>query len=270
MSEQDRRGKGASCDMAAFLLRLGAYFVQGTHRKHCLMTPPVDPDPVQTPAEAQTGNRLQSLPDWNYMLRECDELYRFLPAGGSDKIASHQRKVREAISRLLRANAIVSPQPRALKPVTAHLRRALDEGRQGALAPAVRALDAISPYLSWQWGYEKVPKGLQNSYAYAELAGPSGPIQSDEIILGVVLFAPKCTYPAHAHRGITESYVCLSGAVSENHQGVYVPGSMIFNPPDHLHRITVGVREPALLAYAWIGAKEDLRDQKMVFTRTRK
>jgi dimethylpropiothetin dethiomethylase len=49
-----------------------------------------------------------------------------------------------------------------------------------------------------------------------------------------------------------------------------VPGSMIFNPPDHLHRITVGVREPALLAYAWIGAKEDLRDQKMVFTRTRK
>jgi dimethylpropiothetin dethiomethylase len=58
--------------------------------------------------------------------------------------------------------------------------------------------------------------------------------------------------------------------VSENHQGVYVPGSMIFNPPDHLHRITVGLREPALLAYAWIGAAEDLHSQKMVFTRSRK
>ena len=115
-----------------------------------------------------------------------------------------------------------------------------------------------------------MPKGLTNSYAYAELAGQNGPVISDDIILGVVLFAPGCTYPAHAHKGITESYVCLSGAVSENHQGVYVPGSMIFNPPDHLHRITVGDREPALLAYAWMGDKADLHEQKMVFTRTRK
>ncbi|WP_299879898.1 dimethylsulfonioproprionate lyase family protein [uncultured Sulfitobacter sp.] len=213
---------------------------------------------------------LRSLPNWRYMLQECDELYRYLPAGGSDRIRGHQRKVREAISRLLKRNGEVRLQPRAEKPVTAHLRRALDEGRQGVLAPAVRALDAVAPCLSWQYGYEKVPKGLQNTFAYAEIAGTNGPILSDEIILGVVLFAPGCTYPAHAHKGITESYVCMSGAVSENHQGVYVPGSMIFNPPDHLHRITVGDREPALLVYAWIGDKADLHNQKMVFTRSRK
>lgn len=219
------------------------------------------------PAVVET---LRSLPNWRYMLQECDELYRYLPAGGSDRIRGHQRKVREAISRLLKRNGEVRLQPRAEKPVTAHLRRALDEGRQGVLAPAVRALDAVAPCLSWQYGYEKVPKGLQNTFAYAEIAGTNGPILSDEIILGVVLFAPGCTYPAHAHKGITESYVCMSGAVSENHQGVYVPGSMIFNPPDHLHRITVGDREPALLVYAWIGGKADLHNQKMVFTRSRK
>jgi dimethylpropiothetin dethiomethylase len=213
---------------------------------------------------------LRDVPDWRYLLQEYDELYRYLPAGGSDRIKSHQRKVREAISRLLKKNGQLQPQQRAVKPVTAHLRRALDEGRQGVLAPVVRALDAVNHQLSWQYGYEKVPKGLANSYAYAELAGLSGPVFSEEIILGVVLFAPGCTYPAHAHKGITESYVCLSGAVSENHQGVYVPGSMIFNPPDHLHRITVGDREPALLAYAWIGDKADLHEQKMVFTRVRK
>jgi dimethylpropiothetin dethiomethylase len=213
---------------------------------------------------------LRDVPDWRYLLQEYDELYRYLPAGGSDRIKSHQRKVREAISRLLKKNGQLQPQQRGVKPVTAHLRRALDEGRQGVLAPVVRALDAVNDQLSWQYGYEKVPKGLANSYAYAELAGLSGPVFNEEIILGVVLFAPGCTYPAHAHKGITESYVCLSGAVSENHQGVYVPGSMIFNPPDHLHRITVGDREPALLAYAWIGDKADLHEQKMVFTRARK
>ncbi|KIN61674.1 Dimethylsulfoniopropionate (DSMP) lyase DddL [Sulfitobacter noctilucae] len=227
------------------------------------------PSPLHASADA-AAQTLRDLPNWRYMLQECDELYRYLPAGGSTRIAGHQRKVREAISRLLRQNAEVRLQPAAHKPVTAHLRRALDEGRHGVLAPAVRALDAIAPLLSWQYGYEKVPKGLQNSYAYAEIAGNYGPVISEEIILGVVLFAPGCTYPAHAHQGITESYVCLSGAVSENHQGVYVPGSMIFNPPDHLHRITVGAREPALLAYAWIGDKADLHGQKMVFTRSRK
>ena len=213
--------------------------------------------------------RLSDVPNWRYLLQEIEELYRLIPAGGSDRIAGHQRKVREATARLMKANAVIAPQPPAQKPVCAHLRRALDEGRQGVAAPIVRALDAVQGALSWQYGYEKVPRGLQNSYAYAEIAGPNGPVISDEIILGVVLFAPNCTYPAHAHKGITESYVCLSGAVSENHQGVYVPGSVIFNPPDHLHRITVGKREPALLAYAWIGAKEDLHHQKMVFRRSK-
>ena len=170
---------------------------------------------------AATTQTLRDVPDWRYLLQEYEELYRYLPAGGSDRIRGHQRKVREAIGRLMRKDATVQLQPRAEKPVTAHLRRALDEGRQGVLAPVVRALDAIDTQLSWQYGYEKVPKGLANSYAYAELAGQNGPVLSEDIILGVVLFAPGCTYPAR-------------------------------------------------LAYAWIGDKADLHQQKMVFTRVRK
>lgn len=217
----------------------------------------------------RTDPLLRDLPDWRYLLLEYYELYRYLPSGGSTRIRTHQRAVREAISRLLKANPPIRPQEPATKPVTAHLKRALDEGRGDRMGSMIRALESLIPDLSWQYGYEKVPKGLLGSYAYAEITGPSGPVVTEDIILGVVLFAPGCTYPAHAHQGITESYVCLSGAVSENHQGVYVPGSMIFNPPEHLHRITVGISEPALLAYAWMGNKPDLLSQKMVFTRKR-
>ncbi|MCV3272930.1 dimethylsulfoniopropionate lyase [Roseobacter sinensis] len=217
-----------------------------------------------------TEATLRDLPDWRYLLQEYYELYRFLPSGGSGRIRSHQRNVREAISRVLKANPAIRLQPPAQKRVTAHLKRALDQGRGDRMGKMVRALESVQDNLSWQYGYEKVPKALQGSYAYAEVTGPTGPVVSAEIILGIVLFAPGCTYPAHAHKGITESYICLSGAVSENHQGVYVPGSLIFNPPEHLHRITVGVNEPALLAYAWMGAPADLQDQKMVFTRSRK
>jgi dimethylpropiothetin dethiomethylase len=213
---------------------------------------------------------IKTQPDWRYLLAEFYELYRAIPAGGSEHIRNHQRLARAAITRVIKANAPLAPQPPAQKPVTAHLRRALDQGRSGTMASVIRALDAVAGALSWQYGYEKVPPALAGSYAYAEIAGPKGPIVTSQIILGVVLFAPACTYPAHAHQGITESYVCLSGAVSENHQGVYVPGSMIFNPPDHLHRITVGDRDPALLAYAWLGEPQALSGQRMVFSRMRK
>lgn len=68
-----------------------------------------------------------------------------------------------------------------------------------------------------------MPPGLKRKYAYAELMGPRGPVVSERLILGLVLFGPKCTFPVHSHDGITESYVCLSGVVSENDAGFHLP-----------------------------------------------
>jgi dimethylpropiothetin dethiomethylase len=213
--------------------------------------------------------RIKNHPDWIYLLREFYDLYRLLPAGGSLRIRAHQRRVRTLISKGLKANANLSFRDPTRLPVTAHLRRVLDQGRVERHGSTIRSIEAVMPELAWQFGYDKVPKGLEQRYAYAEIAGPNGPVVLDDLILGLVLFAPGCTYPAHAHDGISESYVCLSGAVSENDQGVYGPGSLIFNPPDHVHRITVSDVEPSLLAYAWEGPRDKLAAQKMRFTRVR-
>lgn len=212
---------------------------------------------------------LNDAPDWRYLLREFYELYRRMPTGGSEKIRAHLRAVREGISRCEKDKPTLRFTAPSELPVIGHLKRALDRGRLDRLEGTVRAIESVQHQLSFQLGYEKVPKGLENRYAYAEFAGPSGPVVTHHVILGVVLFAPGCIYPSHAHKGITESYVCLSGSVSENHQGVYAPGSLIFNPPDQTHRITVSDREPALLAYAWVGLQTALAGQKMVFSRAR-
>lgn len=211
--------------------------------------------------------RLTERPDWRYLLQEFQQLYQRGKAGGSTVIRAHQRAVREAVARLLDGDPELRERPVESKPVTAHFGRALDNGRGGPLASMVRAIAAVEPELSWLYGYEKVPRGLAKKYAYAEFAGTQGPVVSNEVILGLVLFAPGCTYPAHSHDGLTESYYVLSGAVSENDGGVWAPGSLILNPPGRMHRITTGDTEPALLAYAWHGAKEILAGQKMVFTR---
>lgn len=214
-----------------------------------------------------TTEKISDHPDWLYILRDSYDLYRKISAGGSNKIRSHQRSVRERINRVIKSDAPVIERDAQTKPVTKHLKRALDNGRMERHAPFIRTLGSVMESLVWEYGYEKVPRGLEKKYAYAELVGPTGPVITDDIILGLVLFAPKCTYPAHAHDGITESYICLSGSVSENDQGVYAPGSLIFNPPEQLHRITVADHNPALLLYAWEGTNEKLANQKMVFTR---
>lgn len=238
------------------------------------MGPEGSPDggaPEGSPDGALAADRrLSGCPDWGYLLREFYELYRFLSSGGSNQIRTHQRAVREAVSRVSKQNPPVLPPAPVDKPVVGHLKRALDEGRLERTATMIRAIESVSGELSWQYGYEKVPKGLEKKFAYAEFTGPSGPIVTDEVITGLVLFAPGCVYPTHAHEGITESYVCLSGAVSENHHGVYAPGSLIFNPPGTQHRITVSALEPSLLAYAWVGPREKLTQQKMVFSRPRR
>lgn len=213
-------------------------------------------------------DKLIDFPAWTYLLREIKELYRG-NAGGSDKIRSHQRAVREAINKLMGANpdmAWIEPED---KPVTVHLKRALDNGRGEPTESICQAIESVLPHLSWLYGYEKVPRGLSKKFAFAEIAGHRGPVLSEAVTLGLVLFGPKCTYPAHAHDGLTESYYVLSGAVSENDEGVWAPGSLILNPPGRMHRITVSDREPALLAYAWHGPKSALAEQKMKFSRRR-
>ena len=214
-------------------------------------------------------SRLGHFPDWRYLLREFYNLYRFSSAGGSSHIRSHQKEVRHRLSRLLNHDPPMNQTQASEKPVCAHLSRALDLGLSYSTAPLARAIERIRDQLYWEFGYSKVPTVLSNKYAFSEFMGPKGPVLSEELILGLVLFAPGTTYPTHSHQGISESYFCLSGAISENDVGVYAPGSMILNPPEHPHRITTGGLEPSLLAYAWVGPLENLVSQKMVFSRQR-
>jgi dimethylpropiothetin dethiomethylase len=220
-----------------------------------------------SPVEIGAVDSLSTRPDWRYVLQEFHDHYRAQSSGGSEPIRAHQRKVRAKITQLLRSDPAVLRLPTDRLPVVAHLRRALDGGKADHGASIVRAIDAVAESLRWQYGYDRVPRGLATKFAFAEFAGPSGPVECRELILGIVLFAPGCVYPAHAHAGISESYVCLSGAMSENHQGVYGPGSLIFNPPGHMHRITVSDREPTLLAWAWEGDPASLAGNKMTFSR---
>jgi len=207
--------------------------------------------------------RLMGNPNWIYLMREFDSLYRFGSAGGSSAIRSHRKRVRDRLSVTVAKNPEFFQRQHDTKPVTAHLPRALDLGERGAMQGMARALREIKDELTWEYGYEKLRKSLVQKYAYCEVLGPRGPVQSDQLILGFVLFAPDTTYPQHNHHEIEESYISVSGAWSENDAAVYAPGSLILNRSGDEHRITTGDRDPCLLAYAWTGTNARLAEPGM-------
>ncbi|MBO3759091.1 dimethylsulfonioproprionate lyase family protein [Ciceribacter sp. L1K22] len=214
--------------------------------------------------------RLSDMPNWTYLLQEFEALYRFGSAGGSKAIRSHRKRVREILAGIIDADPPLLDREPASKPVVAHFGRAIDLGKRSVMANFSRALERLQEELTWEYGYVRVPKTLERKYAYCEVLGPKGPVKSDALILGFVLFAPNTTYPQHSHKGIEESYLSIAGAWSENDAAVYAPGSLILNKAEQEHRITIGETEPCLLAYAWVGPSERLASPGMTFSATRK
>lgn len=229
------------------------------------------------PSENDPGNepqaplpRLGDCPNWLYLLREFSSLYRLGSDGGSRLIRSHRKRVRDSLTATLDRNPEIEARPAEAKPVSAHLPRALDVGERGAMRGMARALSRVEALLTWEYGYEKVPKALEKKYAYCEIVGPRGPIKAERIVLGFVLFAPRTTYPQHSHQEIEESYISIAGDWSENDVAVHAPGSLILNTPGHEHRITTADLEPCLLAYAWIGPEIRLNAPGMKLSSNRK
>lgn len=213
---------------------------------------------------SDAASELGRQPNWAYLLQEVRRVYRRTSSGGSQPVREHRLAVGAAL-RALSATTPLHPVTPARLPVCAHLDRALDNAREGPLAGLARALEQVRGQLAWRYGYETVPERLAERYGYCELAGPRGPVVTSQLIIGLVLLAPRCTYPQHSHAGITESYVAVSGAFSENDMGVYAPGSVILNQAGQTHRITTGQSEPCLLLFAWTGSEAALADDRLTF-----
>lgn len=210
------------------------------------------------------------LPDesagWLDLLRAFGAVYGHGPTGGSRPIARHCAQVSGLIDALIAASPALLSRPAAVKPVCTHLPRALELGQAGPMQDLARALAGVAPRLHWEWGYAQMPRKLARAYAYCEVAGPRGPVPSERLILGFVLFAPGTLYPAHNHAGIAESYVAVAGDWSENDLAVHLPGALVYNPPGHEHQIATGTTEPSLLAYAWTGPRRRLVTPGMVLS----
>lgn len=202
---------------------------------------------------------------WQALVHEVRLVYHTLDRQYSSESGGHIKRVCTKLDDISKTELPDTGKKPEEKAVCRYLNEAIDAGRSGPCAGLCTALQRAAPFLLWEYGYKSMPQHLQSSYAYTEVLGPHGNISINDLVFGFVLLAPECYYPEHNHPGIEESYICLSGRVTQNNNDILNPGDFLYNPPGKLHTLVADTNAPCLLSYVWNADSKVLRRFTMEF-----
>ena len=118
-------------------------------------------------------------------------------------------------------------------------------------------LHALKTVFQWSTFYKESDwsRPFFANFAAGKIVGPGCVVQSDDLIIGVVLMGPHTFYPAHAPPAV-EVYTALAGKPHFRADGgtwrVLEDGAFAFHPADMPHTMKTDER-PMLALYAWRG-----------------
>ncbi len=148
---------------------------------------------------------------------------------------------------------VAAPAPNVLE----NLDWALLLGKQGSLKHLADYITPVAHTLPWTNFYEEtdLTRPFLSQFAVTEIAGPTGPIVAEDVIMGIFLLGPHTFYPLHKHKA-DEVYTVIAGQVhfmfDDHHEVTRGPGDNQYVPSGALHALQTG-DEPFLALYTWIG-----------------
>ena len=181
-------------------------------------------------------------------MARSDELQEFLDLSEAALLASvstdDAAKAADRVIARWQSEGGASDAPAERLDVCDHLTQALgfaENTRRQALA---RAFAALAPGLIWRRRSSADPSdpGFWHGHANAEILGPNGIEQRDDVWVGVTLMAPGIDYPRHSHKP-EELYLALSPGAWWNARTDWTdPGltGAIYCPPGILHAMRAG------------------------------
>lgn len=127
-------------------------------------------------------------------------------------------------------------------------------------ATLTRFLSQHKDELNWRRSFTETDASgadFPKKYGWTEVVGNKGPLVSEKVRSGFVIWAPHTYYPPHAHEA-EELYIVLSGTGEweRGDEGAKMrpPGSVFLHTPQMFHA-TRTFDEPVLAMYCWRGAK---------------
>jgi quercetin dioxygenase-like cupin family protein len=137
-----------------------------------------------------------------------------------------------------------------------YLAPSLAAGAAGPAAALAAAIGRASGSLHWYYGYKPVEgqPDLPNRIAFCEFVGPTSPVHSDTMRLGLTLIGPGTHYPVHAHPAVELYYVIAGTArwITPTTDALQPPGAYILHRASEPHAMETQA-EPLLSLYAWSG-----------------
>jgi quercetin dioxygenase-like cupin family protein len=187
------------------------------------------------------------------LLRAIETVYRDATDG---PLAAAAKRLSAA------GKASLRPPAGTRKPVAKYVPAACELGRQGPLAAIAQAFFEIEPFADWvqnpNYSVESLGPGYVDRYGYVELVGPGRPVESRDLLVGLLLLGPDMHYPDHAHPA-EEIYHVVAGHAEwwREDEGWRrkPPGTLIHHAPMVRHAMRTG-DEPLLALYCWTGKVE--------------
>ncbi len=157
------------------------------------------------------------------------------------------------------AGARLQPGKGTRKPVAQFVPRAVELAHNGPLAAIADAFAAIEPQADWlqnpNYSTASLGPGYVDRYGYVELLGPGRPVESADLLVGLLLLGPHMHYPDHAHPA-EEIYHVVAGEAEwwREDEGWRrkPPGMLIHHAPMMRHAMRT-TDEPLLALYCWTG-----------------
>lgn len=145
------------------------------------------------------------------------------------------------------------------KKVAQFVAEAVTLGRNGPFAEIAVAFAAVEPYCDWlqnpNYSEASLGPGYVDRYGYVELVGPGRPVESADLLVGLLMLGPGMHYPDHAHPA-EEIYHVVAGTAEwwREDEGWRRrgPGAVIHHAPMMRHAMRTEV-EPLLALYCWTG-----------------
>mgnify|MGYP006299120221 CR=1 FL=1 len=199
--------------------------------------------------------------NWHELLREIETI--FLAVDNGDPPS--QKHLRQVLKNLeyLRDNFEIQAKEPQHHEVNHHYPLSYFLDKTVDYVPLINVLNQVSELLRWEQGYNSLPEGMKDKFAFCNLMGYHGHLYEDKMVIGVMLLGADCYYPAHVHDDVQELYVCIGGNPQINGTKVN-QGQTSFIPDSEPHTLKTGDK-PALLLYSWLGNKKILSQNRMRF-----
>ena len=148
---------------------------------------------------------------------------------------------------------------RALAPVVVQLQEAAAQYCSLGMRSILESFLELEPNVKWtrnpNYTADRIGEHFLENYAFCNVIGPGGFLETDRLMMGFLLLGPGAYYPKHFHPAL-EMYHPVCGEAfwsqSEGSEVIHPSGTAVYHGENVIHTMRTA-EQPLLALFTWLG-----------------